>query len=76
MLGLAPDRRGLLPELDVARLKEFGAAIRQRYATNLVAQHIPHHTSVDLALDGDLDTFWSAPPAHTMRYWKWILPNP
>ena len=31
MLGLAPDKRGLLPESDVARLKEFGAAIRRIY---------------------------------------------
>ena len=61
MLGLAPDRRGLLPESDVERLKEFGVAISQRYAANLVAQHVSHHTSVDLALDGDPNTFWSAP---------------
>jgi len=31
MLGLAPDNRGLLPESDVARLAEFGAAIRRIY---------------------------------------------
>lgn len=31
MLGLAPDKRGLLPESDVARLKEFGAEIRRIY---------------------------------------------
>ena len=31
MLGLAPDKRGLLPESDVARLKEFGAEIRSIY---------------------------------------------
>jgi len=61
MLGLAPDRRGLLPETDVARLREFGAAIHQRYGANLVAQHIPRHSAADRALDGDLDTFWSAP---------------
>jgi alpha-L-fucosidase len=35
MLGLAPDKRGLLPESDVARLKEFGAAIRRIYGEDV-----------------------------------------
>lgn len=35
VLGLAPDSRGLLPESGVARLKEFGDAIRRRYAKPL-----------------------------------------
>ena len=61
MLGLAPDRRGLLPDSDVARLREFGTAVHKRYATNLVTQHVSHHTSADLALDGDPETFWSTP---------------
>ena len=34
MLGLAPDKRGLLPESDVARLKEFGAEIRRIYGAD------------------------------------------
>jgi alpha-L-fucosidase len=34
MLGLAPDKRGLLPESDVARLKEFGAEVRRIYAAD------------------------------------------
>ena len=38
MLGIAPDNRGLLPDADVARLKEFGEAIRARYANNLALQ--------------------------------------
>ena len=59
MLGLSPDRRGLLPEIDVKRLEEFGAAVRQRYAANLMNKHF--RTSADAALDGDPDTFWSAP---------------
>lgn len=59
MLGLAPDRRGLLPESDVKRLEEFGAAIRQRYAGNLMKSHTRGAT--EAALDGDPETFWSAP---------------
>jgi len=61
MLGLAPDRRGLLPDADVTRLQEFGAAIRRRYSDNLIAkEHIPN-AATDAAFDGDPDTFWSAP---------------
>lgn len=35
VLGLAPDDRGLMPEADVARLREFGAAIRSLYEKDL-----------------------------------------
>jgi alpha-L-fucosidase len=38
MLGLAPDDRGLLPEADVARLREFGDAVRRLYANDLARQ--------------------------------------
>ncbi|MBC8988007.1 alpha-L-fucosidase [Pedobacter sp. N36a] len=31
ILGLTPDNRGLLPEADVKRLKEFGAEIKSRF---------------------------------------------
>jgi len=61
MLGLAPDRRGLLPESDVARLKELGKALRDRSAHNLALGHSPAPSEVSAALDGDADTFWSAP---------------
>jgi len=61
MLGLAPDRRGLLPEIDAKHLAEFGAAIRKRYAENLVKQHVRSTGDAEVALDGDPDTFWSAP---------------
>jgi alpha-L-fucosidase len=62
MLGLAPDRRGLLPETDVARLQEFGAALKARRTGNLVTQHAVT-TSADgaAAVDGNPDSFWSAP---------------
>jgi alpha-L-fucosidase len=61
MLGIAPDRRGLLPDSDVARLKEFGDAIRKRYATNLISTQAKAASGTNAALDGDPDTFWSAP---------------
>jgi alpha-L-fucosidase len=60
MLGLAPDRRGLLPEADVERLEEFGAAQKERFGNNLmVKEHTP--SEPDRAFDGDPETFWSAP---------------
>ena len=63
MLGLAPDRRGLLPDADVARLEAFGEALRARYANNLALAHEPTTPQVAAALDGNPDTFWSAPQA-------------
>lgn len=63
MLGLAPDRRGLLPEEDVKRLEEFGAAISKRFGANLAAQkHVHKNDGSEQALDNDPDTFWQAPP--------------
>ena len=61
MLGIAPDNRGLLPDADVARLRELGDAIRSRYAHSLLEKHVAVDENVAKALDGDADTFWSAP---------------
>jgi alpha-L-fucosidase len=62
VVGIAPDRRGLIPDADVARLKEWGATIRARYGDNLVVKHSTSSPEQQaLALDGDPDTFWSAP---------------
>jgi alpha-L-fucosidase len=61
MLGLAPDNRGLLPDNDAARLKEFGEALRRRAEGNLALHHSAVGADVSAALDGNPDTFWSAP---------------
>jgi len=61
VLGIAPDRRGLLPEADVERLKEFGKEIRSQYSNNLARTHQRMSPNAELAFDGDSDTFWSAP---------------
>ncbi|MGC2764536.1 MAG: alpha-L-fucosidase [Candidatus Acidiferrum sp.] len=60
MLGIAPDRNGRVPDVDVARLKEFGEAVRKMYGHNLVKEKQGRGTATE-ALDGDADTFWSAP---------------
>jgi alpha-L-fucosidase len=62
VLGLAPDRRGLLPEADVKRLEEFGTFIKRGYGENLIAkEHARSDKAATAALDGDPETFWSAP---------------
>ena len=60
MLGIAPDKRGLLPEVDVKRLEEFGAAVGKRYSGNLISNRVRNATT-NAAFDGDPNTFWSAP---------------
>lgn len=61
MLGIAPDRRGLVPDADVKRLQEFGTALRNRYGNNLIAKRHVRNPATEAALDGDPTTFWSAP---------------
>ena len=60
LIGIAPDRAGRLPDVDAARLKEFGEAIQKLYGNNLVALNHAH-SSADAAFDNNPDTFWSAP---------------
>lgn len=77
MMGLAPDRRGLLPEEDVRRLEEFGAAISKRFSVNLVAtQRVPQHSETENALDNDPDTFWSAPRGSHHSFLEVDFPKP
>jgi alpha-L-fucosidase len=67
MIGLAPDSRGLLPDVDVKRLEEFGAALNSIYAArkNLAAR-ATNAATYRAALDSDPDTFWSpAEGSHT-----------
>ncbi|HEV6967041.1 alpha-L-fucosidase [Roseateles sp.] len=65
VLGIAPDRSGQLPEADVKRLAEFGAALQQRYgdAAN-VAARARTDVRAAAAFDNDPDTFWTSPDAH------------
>lgn len=61
MLGVAPDDRGLLPDADVARLRELGQAIQSRYGHGLITPAMAHNPIIANALDDDPATFWSAP---------------
>lgn len=61
-LGLAPDTRGLLPEVEVRRLREFGETLSKLYSRNLVARshkyQVEGGATEKTAFDGDPDTAW------------------
>jgi alpha-L-fucosidase len=64
MLGLAPDDRGLLPDSDVTRLRQFGEALSHAYKRNLAQGAViasDSKTPAENAIDGNPDTSWSAP---------------
>ena len=66
VLGIAPDRHGLLPDADVTRLAEFGQALERRYgnAANVAATHVKTDARAQAALDNDDDTFWTVTEAN------------
>jgi alpha-L-fucosidase len=76
MLGVAPNDQGQLDESDAARLRELGAALRTRYANNLARPHLPTDTNSERALDGDTDSFWSAPEGSHAATLEVRLPKP
>jgi alpha-L-fucosidase len=68
LLNIPPDRRGLIPEIDAARLREFGRRIRATYAIDLARQARAHTSEVrgrsagfsaDRVNDGDPSTYWA-----------------
>lgn len=69
LLGLAPDRRGLIEEEDVERLREWRAALDAIFETDL-AEDLPATASsvrpgsdgwqASAATDGEPDSFWAA----------------
>ena len=76
MIGVAPDSRGLLPDADVARLHELGETLARRYGTDLVKDHLPTDENTARALDGDEDTFWTAPENSGAATIEVRLPKP
>ena len=68
LLNIPPDRRGLVPDADAARLHEFGAAIASTYKTDLArtaratsTQVRGHASAFDASRvnDGDPSTYWA-----------------
>ncbi|WP_343527159.1 alpha-L-fucosidase [Sphingomonas sp.] len=71
-LNLPPDRRGRIPDQDVKILKSFGDAIRASFATDLAQGAVARASHVRgkgyeaaRVLDGNRDTYWSAPDGVT-----------
>ncbi|PTY08373.1 glycoside hydrolase family 29 [Opitutaceae bacterium EW11] len=69
ILNLAPDRRGIIPEGDVASLRAWRQALDATFRENLVtgatvvASNTRHRDATfapERALDGDSQTYWSA----------------
>ncbi len=71
-LNLPPDRRGRIPDQDVKILTSFGDAIRASFATDLTQGAVASASHVRdkgyeaaKVLDGQRDTYWSAPDGVT-----------
>lgn len=67
-LNLPPDRRGRIPDHDVAVLKSFGDALAASFATDLAQGAVASASATRAAafaparvLDGHRDTYWSTP---------------
>lgn len=67
LLNVAPDRRGRLPDADVARIKEVRQIIQRDYSRNLARGKAVSASSTrserraaKYAVDGKLDTWWQA----------------
>ncbi len=77
MLGIAPDRTGRLPQADAARLQQFGSAIQSLYGHNLIVEdHARAGSGAEAAVDGDADTFWSAPAGSHHAVIEVVFPKP
>lgn len=66
LLNVAPDRRGLIPEADAARVKELWDTVRRLYRFDMArtrscdaSTSMPLHPA-RLACDGDPNTYWRA----------------
>jgi alpha-L-fucosidase len=68
LLNIPPDRRGLIPEIDAARLREFAAIVAATYKTDLARQAKAHSDQVrggssrfeaSRVNDGDPKTYWA-----------------
>lgn len=53
LLNIGPDRRGLLPDADAARLLEFGRKLRSRFAEDLAVRTEREGNCYTVELEGD-----------------------
>ncbi len=58
LLNVPPDKRGLINENDVARLKEFGDYIRKTFSNDFLSDAESSVDDADALVDGDADSYW------------------
>ena len=81
LLNLSPDKRGLIPDNQLAHLRLMAQVVDETFAKNLAAggklsadASNPAH-SPSAALDGSLDTWWEAAPGQTTATLTLKLPK-
>ena len=79
LLNIPPDKRGLLPQPDVASLLAWQAALAKTYAANLlkgskITSLTP--TQATALLDGNYRTYWTTPGRDTTATLSFALPKP
>lgn len=82
LLNFSPDKRGLIPENQLAPLRQMAQVVNDTFAADLAAggklsadNFNPAHPP-SLALDGNLDTWWEAAPGQTNATLTLTLLNP
>lgn len=58
LLNVPPDTRGLIHEIDVKRLKEFGEYIHNAFSNDLVIGANVSKKEAKRITDGNIDTYW------------------
>jgi alpha-L-fucosidase len=80
LLNLSPDKRGLIPDNQLATLRQAAQVVNDTFAVNLAsgaklaADSSNPTNSPSLALDGNLDTWWEAAPGKTSAVLTVTLP--
>jgi alpha-L-fucosidase len=80
LLNLSPDKRGLVPDNQLAVLRQAAQVVNDTFAVNLAsgatltADSSNSTNSPSLALDGNLDTWWEAAPGKTTAMLTLTLP--
>ncbi|MHB9130132.1 MAG: alpha-L-fucosidase [Armatimonadota bacterium] len=82
LLNITPDRRGLIPDHDVQRLRELRAVIDATFADNLAlcgkvtADTTAHGHTASTITDGNPETYWMAGDGLTTAVLEIDLGNP
>jgi alpha-L-fucosidase len=82
LLNLSPDKRGLIPENQLAPLRQMAQVVNDTFAADLAAGGKLSADSFNpanppsRALDGNLDTWWEAARGQTNGTLTLTLPNP